>query len=374
VRIADFALERYFARWEFAVEHVLGASDVEGWSMAELLELADDETRGMWQGLRLGYTESTGHPKLRAEIARLYESLDADDVLVFAGAEEAIFSLFSSSVEAGEHVIVTWPGYQSLYEVARAAGAHVSLHALLEEHGWALDVDRLIRSFRPETRLVVVNAPHNPTGMLPSQEDWRRLATACSEAGIRLVADEVYRFLEHDGAATLPAGADLDERFISIGVMSKSFALAGLRIGWLATRDRAVLDRCARMKDYTTICSSAPSEVLALIGLRARERVLARSREIVAANLAVLDGFFERHADALAWVRPLGGSIGFPRLVPGGTAGASADRFAASLVEKTGVLLLPSSTFGFGDTHFRIGLGRTDLPVAIEAVEQFLGG
>ena len=374
MRIAEFALERYFARWEFAVEHVLGASDVEGWSMAELLELADDETRGMWQGLRLGYTESTGHPKLRAEIARLYESLDADDVLVFAGAEEAIFSLFSSSVEAGEHVIVTWPGYQSLYEVARAAGAHVSLHALLEEHGWALDVDRLIRSFRPETRLVVVNAPHNPTGMLPSQEDWRRLATACSEAGIRLVADEVYRFLEHDGAATLPAGADLDERFISIGVMSKSFALAGLRIGWLATRDRAVLDRCARMKDYTTICSSAPSEVLALIGLRARERVLARSREIVAANLAVLDGFFERHADALDWVRPLGGSIGFPRLVPGGPAGASADRFAASLVEKTGVLLLPSSTFGFGDTHFRIGLGRTDLPVAIEAVEQFLGG
>jgi len=374
VRIAEFALERYFARWEFAVEHVLGASDVEGWSMAELLELADDETRGMWQGLRLGYTESTGHPKLRAEIARLYESLDADDVLVFAGAEEAIFSLFSSLVEAGEHVIVTWPGYQSLYEVARAAGAHVSLHALLEEHGWALDVDRLIRSFRPETRLVVVNAPHNPTGMLPSQEDWRRLATACSEAGIRLVADEVYRFLEHDGAATLPAGADLDERFISIGVMSKSFALAGLRIGWLATRDRAVLDRCARMKDYTTICSSAPSEVLALIGLRARERVLARSREIVAANLAVLDGFFERHADALDWVRPLGGSIGFPRLVPGGPAGASADRFAASLVEKTGVLLLPSSTFGFGDTHFRIGLGRTDLPVAIEAVEQFLGG
>ena len=374
MRIADFALERYFARWEFAVEHVLGASDVEGWSMAELLELADDETRGMWQGLRLGYTESTGHPKLRAEIARLYESLEADDVLVFAGAEEAIFSLFSSSVEAGEHVIVTWPGYQSLYEVARAAGAHVSLHVLLEEHGWGLDVERLIRSFRPETRLVVVNAPHNPTGMLPSEEDWRRLATACSEAGIRLVADEVYRFLEHAGAATLSAGADLDERFISIGVMSKSFALAGLRIGWLATRDRAVLDRCARMKDYTTICSSAPSEVLALIGLRARERVLARSREIVAANLAVLDGFFERHAHALAWVRPLGGSIGFPRLVPGGTAGASADRFAASLVEKTGVLLLPSSTFGFGDTHFRIGLGRTDLPVAVEAVEQFLGG
>ena len=372
VRIADFALERYFARWEFAVEHVLCASDVEGWSMAELLELADDETRSMWDGLRLGYTESTGHPLLRREIAALYDSIDADDVLVFAGAEEAIFCLMSTSLQDGNHAIVTWPGYQSLYEVARAAGAQVSLHALREEDGWSLDVDRLIRSFRPETRLVVVNAPHNPTGMLPAEAEWRRLAAACAEAGIRLVADEVYRFLEHDGAATLPAGADLDKRAISIGVMSKSFAMAGLRIGWLATRDRAVLERCARLKDYTTICSSAPSEVLALIGLRARERVLARSREIVGANLVILDDFFDRHADALTWVRPRGGSTAFPRLVPAGPAGPSADRFAERLVEARGVLLLPSSQFGFGDSHVRIGLGRTDLPEAVAALDGYL--
>jgi len=372
MRIADFALERYFARWEFAVKHVLGASDVEGWSMAELLELADDETRAMWSGLKLGYTESTGHPLLRAAIASLYDSVDPDGVLVFAGAEEAVYCLLSTAVEPGDHVIVTWPGYQSLYEVARAAGAQVSLHALREEDGWALDVDRLRRSIRPTTRLIVVNAPHNPTGMLPTVDEWRSLAATCAEAGIRLFADEVYRFLEHDGAETLPAGADLDERAVSMGVMSKSFALAGLRIGWLATRDHAVLERCARMKDYTTICSSAPSEVLALIALRARERVLARSRAIVAANLAVLNEFFARRADAFSWVRPRGGSTGFPRLVPGGPAGSSADTFAARLVEATGVLLLPSSTFGFGDSHVRIGLGRTDLPEAIEALDGFL--
>jgi aspartate/methionine/tyrosine aminotransferase len=372
MRIADFALERYFARWEFAVRHVACASDVEGWSMSELLELADDETRSMWTGLKLGYTESTGHPLLREAIASLYETVSADDVLVFAGAEEAVFCLFSTSLDAGDHVIVTWPGYQSLYEVARSAGAQVSLHVLREEDGWSLDVDRLIRSFRTTTRMVVVNAPHNPTGMLPTVEEWRRLGAACADAGIRLVADEVYRFLEHDGAETLPAGADLDEPAISIGVMSKSFALAGLRIGWLATRDRAVLDRCARMKDYTTICSSAPSEVLALIALRARDRVLARSREIVASNLRVVDDFMARHADAFSWVRPRGGSTAFPRLVARGPAGSSADGFAATLVEKTGVLLLPSTTFGFGDSHFRLGLGRTDLAKALAAVDQFM--
>jgi aspartate/methionine/tyrosine aminotransferase len=372
VRIADFALERYFARWEFAVEHVLCASDVEGWSMAELLELADDEMAAMWSSLRLGYTESTGHPLLRREIASLYETVEADDVLVFAGAEEAIFCLLTTSLQPDDHVIVTWPGYQSLYEVARAAGARVSLHALREEDGWALDVDRLLRSFRAETRMVVVNAPHNPTGMLPTEGEWRRLAAACAEAGIRLVTDEVYRFLEHDGAATLPAGADLDERAVSIGVMSKSFALAGLRIGWLATRDCDVLDRCARMKDYTTICSSAPSEVLALIAVRARERVLARSRAIVASNLSILDEFFARRADSFTWVRPRGGSTAFPRLVADGPAGPSADRFCARLVESTGVLLLPSSTFGFGDSHVRLGLGRMDLPEALAALEAFL--
>ncbi|HEX8026544.1 MAG TPA: aminotransferase class I/II-fold pyridoxal phosphate-dependent enzyme [Candidatus Limnocylindrales bacterium] len=372
MRIADFALERYFARWEFAVRHVACASDVEGWSMAELLDLADDETRAMWAGLQLGYTESTGHPLLREAIASLYESARPDDVLVFAGAEEAVFCLFSTSVEPGDHVIVTWPGYQSLYEVARSAGAQVSLHVLREEDGWSLDVDRLVRSFRPNTRMVVVNAPHQPTGMLPTVDEWRRLAAACADAGVRLVADEVYRFLEHDGAETLPAGVDLGERNVSIGVMSKSFAMAGLRIGWIVSRDQTVLDRCARMKDYTTICSSAPSEVLALIALRARDRVLARSRQIVASNLPVVDAFMARHADAFSWVRPRGGSTAFPHLVPGGPAGSSADAFAARLVEATGVLLLPSSTFGFGDTHVRLGLGRTDLPEALDRIAGFL--
>jgi aspartate/methionine/tyrosine aminotransferase len=372
MKIADFALERFFARWEFAVEHVACASDVEGWSMAELLKLTDEETAALWANLRLGYSESTGHPLLRAEIASLYERIDPDEVLVFAGAEEAIYCLLNTSVEPGDHVIVTWPGYQSLYEVARAAGAQVGLHALREEDGWALDVDRLRRSVRPTTRMIVVNAPHNPTGMLPSIQEWRELAGLCADAGIRLVSDEVYRFLEIDGAEPLPPGADLDDRAISIGVLSKSFALAGLRIGWLATRDRAVLDRCTRLKDYTTICSSAPSEILGLIALRARERVLARSREIVASNMAVLDPFFERHADAFTWVRPRGGSTSFPRLVKGGPAGGSADDFCTRLVEATGVLLLPSSTFGFGDTHVRLGLGRTDLPEALGAVEAFV--
>jgi aspartate/methionine/tyrosine aminotransferase len=367
MRIADFALERFFARWEFAVEHLLCASDVEGWSMAELLELADGETKELWDRLRLGYTESTGHPLLRAEIASLYDRVEPDDVLVFAGAEEAIFCLANVLFEPGDHAVVTWPAYQSLHEVARAAGADVTLHELREADGWALDPERLVAEIRPETRLVIVNAPHNPTGMLPTTVEWRRVVDACDERGVYLLADEVYRFLEFVPADRLTAGADGFERGISLGVMSKSFALAGLRIGWLATRDRDLLARCAAFKDYTTICSSAPSEILALIGLRARDRVLARSRAIVDANLAVLDAFFERSADWISWVRPRGGSIGFPRL----RDDLPVDRFTAELVEAEGVLLLPASQFGHPGNHVRLGFGRTDLPEALARLERF---
>ena len=367
MRIADFALERYFARWEFAVDHLLCASDVQGYPMAELLALADDDTRRMWDGLTLGYTESTGHPLLRAEIASLYEDLEPDDVLVFAGAEEAIFCLANVLLSPGDHAVVTWPGYQSLYEVARGAGADVTLHELREEHGWAIDIDLLRSQVTPSTRLVVVNAPHNPTGMQPDRATFDALVALAEEVGAHLLADEVYRFLEFDGVERLPAGADASPRGISLAVMSKSFAMAGLRIGWLATRDRDVLERCARFKDYTTICSSAPSELLALIGLRARETVLARSRSIVADNLVALDTFFDAWSDRFTWVRPRAGSVGFPRLT---VPGVSIDAWAAGLVEAEGVLLLPGSQFDYGGNHFRLGFGRADLPIALERLER----
>ena len=366
MRIADFALERFFARWEFAVEHLLCASDVQGYPMADLLALADDETRALWANLTLGYPESTGHPLLRREIATLYDTLTPDDVLVFAGAEEGIFCLMNVLLGPGDHAIVTWPGYQSLYEIARATGADVTLHELREDADWRLDIDLLRRQVTKATKLIVVNAPHNPTGMLPDRATFDGLVGIAEEVGAHLLMDEVYRFLEFDATERLPAGGDAMARGVSLGVMSKSFAMAGLRIGWLATRDRELLASCASFKDYTTICASAPAEILALIGLRARDVVLDRSRSIVAANLERLDAFFEAWPDRFSWVRPRAGSIGFPRLT---VPGVGIDDWAASLVESEGVLLLPGSQFGFGGNHFRLGFGRTDLAVALERLE-----
>ena len=368
VRIADFALERYFARWEFAVEHLLCASDVQAYPMAELLALADDETRALWDGLELGYTESTGHPLLRREIAALYETIEPDEVLTFAGAEEAIFCLANVLLGPGDHAIVTWPAYQSLYEVGRAAGADVTLHELHESDGWAIDIDRLRAQVTPATRLIVVNTPHNPTGMLADRATYDALVAIAAESGAHLLVDEVYRGLEFDESERLPAGADALERGISLGVMSKAYAMAGLRIGWLATHDRELLGRLAAFKDYTTICSSAPSEILSIIALRAGPQVLARSRGIIAANLELLDAFLDDWADRFTWVRPRAGSIGFARLT---VPGVRIDDWAAELVRAEGVLLIPGSQFEYPGNHFRLGFGRTDLPEALGRLEAF---
>jgi aspartate/methionine/tyrosine aminotransferase len=154
---------------------------------------------------------------------------------------------------------------------------------------------------------------------------------------------------------------------VSVGVMSKSFALAGLRIGWLATHDADLLDRAMRFKDYTTICASAPSEILALTALRARDAVLARSRSIVEANLALVDGFLERQAAHIGWVRPRGGPIGFPEL----RADIPIAQFTDALLAAEGVLLAPGSLFGHPGNHFRLGFGRTDLPEALARLEAF---
>jgi aspartate/methionine/tyrosine aminotransferase len=241
MRIVDFALERYFARWEFAARHLLCASDVQAYPMAELLALADDETRALWEGLHLGYTQSTGHPLLRREIASLYEAIEPDEVLAFGGAEEAIFCLMNVSLGPGDHAIVTWPGYQSLYEIGRSVGADLTLHELHESAGWALDLDLLRRQVTPATRLIVINVPHNPTGMLPDRATFDELVAIADEAGAQLVVDEVYRGLELDEADQLPAGADASRRGVSLGVMSKSFAMAGLRIGWQPGAARRIL-------------------------------------------------------------------------------------------------------------------------------------
>ena len=366
--MSDFLLERYFARWEFAAAHNLCASDIEGMPMSELISLADDETAELWTNLTLGYTEAPGHPLLRAEIARLYTGITADDVYTFAGAEEAIFVAMHALVGPGDHVVALWPAYQALYEVARSAGADVTLLEIRESDRWRVDVEALAAALRPgRTKLVVVNWPHSPTGSLPDAATFEEVARRTADAGATLFVDEVYRLLEHEPSSRLTAGAEIPGG-ISLGVMSKPFGLAGLRVGWLASRNRDVLARCARVKDYTTICNAGPSEILALIGLRTRDALLKRALDLVVPNRDVFDAFLPEHG--FSWVRPRAGSTGYARLPD---SLPSAESFCDELVRSEGLLLLPSTVFQHGDRHVRVGLGRPGVHENLDRLARFLG-
>jgi aspartate/methionine/tyrosine aminotransferase len=365
VRIADFRLERFFARWEFAASHNLCASDVLGVPMAELLAMADDECRAWWDALSLGYTQAPGDPRLRGEIAGLYEGVDADHVLTFTGAEEAIFLLMQATLEPGDHVVAAWPGYQALYEVARSIGADVTLVELREDEDWRLNPSAWSAALRPgRTKLAVVNWPHNPTGSLVSRAAFDEVVEVTREAGALLLQDEVYRFLEHGNDDRLPAAADVGG--ISLGVMSKAFGLAGLRVGWLAARDAGVLHRVARLKDYTTICGAAPSEVLAVIALRARDRLLDRALGFIRPNVRAWDAWLAER-DGWRWSRPRAGSVGYVRLPD--ALGSSA--FCEELARGEGVLLLPSTVFDHGDQHVRVGLGRPGIGEGLARLSRF---
>jgi aspartate/methionine/tyrosine aminotransferase len=161
----------------------------------------------------------------------------------------------------------------------------------------------------------------------------------------------------------------VSERAVSVGVMSKAFGLAGLRIGWIATRDRDLLTRAAARKDWTTICSAAPSEVLAIIALRARAALLSRARAIVDGNRALLTGFADAHRDDIAWIPPRGGTTSFPRLL----RHPDAESFALALARDHDALVLPGAIFDAGPDRIRIGLGRRDLAPGLDRLSDALG-
>jgi aspartate/methionine/tyrosine aminotransferase len=365
MHIRPFSLERYFARHEFTAQRLLGSSDPEAMSVADLLEMEPGAAARLGE-LWLGYTESAGDPALRRDIAGLYATAAPEDILVFTGAEEPIFAFMNVALGPGDHLIAHSPGYQSHFEVARAAGAEVSLWEGDPEH-WAPDPAELKRLLRPNTRAILVCAPHNPTGFLFHRDDWLEVVAIARGAGVWLFSDEVYRGLEHDPADRLPAACDLYERAVSLNCLSKACGLAGLRLGWVASHDRYLLGELAAFKDYLTICTPAPSEFLGGIAVRHSEALFARSRYRLTANLDLLQGFLERRQDLFAWRRPVAGTTTFPRLRQGG-----AEAFCAALLRDTGIMLVPSGRFDYGDAHLRFGYGRRDFPEVLDELERYL--
>jgi aspartate/methionine/tyrosine aminotransferase len=370
--LRPFALEVFFSKWEFTARHHLCASDMQSMTLSELLALADAQDRAAWDALYLGYTETWGSPGLRETIAGTYDNAAAAEILTFVGAQEGIFAAMHALLGPDDHAITIIPNYQSVESVPLSICETTGV-ALDSERGWELDLGELRDAIRPNTRVICINFPHNPTGKVISRGTVDELISLCRERGVYLFSDEVHRLIERRPEMTLPQVADIYERGISLGVMSKAYGLPGIRVGWVACRDAEVLRRMERMKHYTSICGSVPSELLARIALKARERILARNRNLIVKNLTMLEAFFAEHSDLFEWYLPDGGCIGFPRYL--GPEGVEA--FTRNLVEQSGVLLLPASVYrsDLGPTpldRFRIGYGRDNMQEGLAALRAHL--
>lgn len=357
----NFELEKFFSKWEFTARHHMTASDIESLNLHELLSMADPGDRTAFDELWLGYTETWGSPDLREQIAATYETLDSANVLCHAGGGEGIYASMRALLRKDDHAVVVVPNYQSA-ETITLDVCDVTGVALHEENSWQLDIGELQSALRPNTRLVSLNFPHNPTGSLMARKDLEVVIELCRKQGILLFSDEVYRGVELVEADRMPQVADIYEKGISLNVLSKAYGLPGLRIGWIASRDAEILQRVERYKHYLSICNSGPSERLAVIALKNRNQILERNRAILRTNVEKLEQLFAEFPALFDWQRPRGGCVAFPRY----TGPDGVEEFCRSLIEDSGVLLLPSSIYrselmATPSDNFRIGFGRKNV-------------
>ncbi|WP_165379660.1 aminotransferase class I/II-fold pyridoxal phosphate-dependent enzyme [Rickettsiales endosymbiont of Peranema trichophorum] len=364
-----FKLEEYLAKYEFVAKYLLCCSDAESFHMSEIIGMASSRQMDLWQHLRLGYTEVPGLPALRETVAEeLYPGLKAGSILTFAGAEEGIFCTLNAIVAAADHVIVLTPCYQSLFEIPKSRGANITEIQLKEENDWRIDLHAIQRTIKSNTKCIIINFPHNPTGQVIEEGELKSLVEICESNGIWLFSDEVYRLLGKPEQPWAPPAACIYNKALSLGVMSKAFGMAGLRIGWIACQDQPMLKKIEQMKHYTSICNSAPSEILTLIALRNKDAILERNNKIVADHLKLLDQFFIEYSHLFEWVRPQGGCVGFVKYKGAGSIESFCDR----LVNKRNVLLMPASIYDYASNHFRIGFGRKNMPECLDQLKEFL--
>src|SRR3990172_8171052 len=329
MKIKPFELERYFAKYEFSAPYMLSSSDCEPLTLKEVLALADKDSLKLWENLWLGYTESQGHPLLREEVAKLYENISPESVLEIV-PEEGILIAMNVLLEKGDHVISTFPGYQTLYGIAESLGCSITKWLPeVRDNRWKFDIEFIRNSILKNTKLIVVNFPHNPTGALLSKEEFNEILDLAKKNNTFVFSDEISRFLEYEESPRLPPAG----------------------------------------KDYTTICGSAPSEILGIIALRSKETIIRRNLEIIQSNVKLLDEFFGRYSNVFSWCKPDAGSIAFPELKIGKL---KVYDFCQNLVKEKGVMLLPSKVYDYKGNNFRIGFGRGNMPKALSLLEGYV--
>lgn len=368
-----FELERWMTTWEFEVSHDICESGIKPFSMAEVLSLLPDSVAAdLKQAILetpLAYSEARGTVELRTAIANTYPNTSAEEVFVATGAIEANFLLFNVLIQPGDHVIVVDPAYQQLQSVPRALGADVDLLRVVHDDGYYYDLDELRALMRPETRLIVVNTPHNPTGTMLSENQIQELIEIARANDAWILSDEAYRWIEHPGGEPIPAPMrGRYEKGISVGTVSKPFGVPGLRIGWFAA-PAEIAQAAWAVRDYVSLSPGKLSDIITQQIVSHRDVLFARNAAIIAANLETANRWFADNADLVSWIPPQAGLLAMMRY----TADIDSTTLANRLAGEAGVMLAPGDAFGMPG-RLRIGIGQdpTIFREGLEKTSDFL--
>ncbi len=354
--LAPFRLERWFVEFEFipGIRNLTASGPYDA-TTQEVLALEDEGTIERYLHLGLGYIENPGGERLRRVVSSLYTTLQAEDIQITSGASEALFLLSWSVVEPGANIVIEEPCYENLPGAASALGYEVRRLPLRMEDGWKPNLEQLARLIDGKTRLIYLVHPHNPTGSTLQVEEMRAIARMAEDVGALVVNDELFRLIALDGEPA-PSIIDVAENALCIGDMTKPWGLGGLRVGWIASRNHQLLQRVSEARDYSTMCSSAPGEFLAEVGLRHASQLIAprlatarANRELLAQTIAQAQAHFQ---GLPAWQRPQASYTAFVQLP------FTTEAFCRHLALERRILLLPGSVFGPAyENYIRVGLG-----------------
>jgi aspartate/methionine/tyrosine aminotransferase len=366
MQIRNFETEDFFAKYEFTKPYLISASDCESVSIAELIRLGGGSVEAFLQ-TKLSYPEMSGSENLRSEIAATYQSADPSQILVLGSPIEGIYLTMRALLEKGDHVVILSPAYDALFNVAEHVSGNVSRWFLTNDgKRWHLDFEQLEQLLTPKTKLLVLNFPHNPTGFIPSLAELDRILKIANQHGITIFSDEIYRGLEY-GENRIPSLLDLDNKAIVLSGASKSLGLPGLRFGWLATKNATAYKKLHDFKIYTSMCSTQAGEYLGLMALRAAPQLVKKNLAIIKQNLLIAEKFFAKWNDRFAWLKPMAGSVSLMKLKQG-----SAEAFCLEMADHHGIVLLPAKFMGYEDSFARLGFGRTNFQLGLEAFDKAL--
>jgi aspartate/methionine/tyrosine aminotransferase len=367
MKLSPFLLDQWLEQQNLPdskIEFDLGSSTGPNWTLRELLELSQSNECERLLDTKLFYTPPAGSPRLREAIANL-EGVDPEDLQIVTGAAEALFILFFLAAEPGANVVLPSPGFPTNTAVAESFGLGIRLYILRPERDFRIDLDEIRALVDRNTRFVLVNSPHNPTGAVLTDQEMDSLHDFCVNRGVQFISDQVYHPIYHGpetrSAARLPQATVL-------GDFSKALCLSGLRVGWIIDRDSHRREQYLNARSYFSVSNTALGEYLAALSLRHSDVIYDRARRVAQKNLAMLDQLFRENEELFQWVRPRGGMTAFPLLRGRGSAREFCRKLAAR-----GVLVAPGDCFGM-PSHFRLGFGRTGdrFSEAIARLAEFL--